>query len=732
MRRQEQQDPVTFEIIRHKLWQINDEAGQTIRLVSGSPIATEAYDFNTAILDAGGELLYVGPYVILQAAVQEPIIKFILREYRENPGICPGDMFICSDPFYGALHQNDLTCVAPVFLDDEIIAWSGCTIHQVDVGGPVPGGYAVGATNIYEEPPVIPPVKLVERGIVRKDLEIDYLRRSRESHLMGLDLRAMIAANNVSKKRITELANEFGVATLKNTASSLLDYAETRFRARLREIPDGTWRHVTFLDHDGLENRIYPGVLAMTKEHDRLSFDFNGTSAQAPALINCAESGLRGGVINAVLPLICFDIPWAAGGIWRAIDIDCPSGTIYNATWPAGVCMGSVEGARSVLNLASVCIGKMLAATEDYRDCAMASWCVPGAQVIFGSDQRGEPFGTMLLDSMAGGGAASAVADGLDSGSYLSSMDKIIPNVELNEYLFPILYLYRKVATDSGGPGRFKGGEGGEYAFVPYDTSRPLMSVFFSHGVEQPESVGICGGYPASTNQWVIVRNSDALEFLRRCCDVSWKELRGSVEAVAAKGKTALNSNDVMVAMYSGGGGWGDPFDRPAGQVLHDVSNGSVSVHMAEECYGVVVDAAGNLNGDATEAKRASLRGNDGKNGSVRQDCASLERGMRFADLLMICAEPDRPPVIVCMRCNHRFCGLDDNYKAHAAIRKRPLASVSYLANPHNTSGRFELREFSCPECGSLLDVEVALSDMPIVWDIQIRPNGRIKESRHV
>src|SRR5260221_7095157 len=101
---QKRLDPVTFEVLRHKLWQVNDEAGLTIRLVSGSPIATEAYDFNTAILDSSGDLLFIGPYVVLQAAVQTPIVQNILRDYQENPGINPDDMFICSDPYSEALH----------------------------------------------------------------------------------------------------------------------------------------------------------------------------------------------------------------------------------------------------------------------------------------------------------------------------------------------------------------------------------------------------------------------------------------------------------------------------------------------------------------------------------------------------------------------------------------------------------------------------------------------------
>ena len=710
----EKLDPVTFEVLRHRLWQVNDEAGQTIRLVSGSPIATEAYDFNTAILDASGDLLFIGPYVVLQAAVQTPIVQNILRDYRENPGVNPDDMFMCSDPYYGALHQNDVTCVSPIFCDGELIAWAGSTIHQIDVGGPVPGGYAVGARDIFQEPPPIPPLKIVERGVLRKDIEREYMRRSRQPYLLGLDLRAMIAANNSVKSRILQLAEQFGAETLLELFHELKSYSEKRFRARLNELPNGTWRHIAFLDHDGLEDKVYQGVLEMTKEGDALTFDFDGSSAQAPALINSTLSGLHGGVINAVLPLLCFDIPWAAGGIWKAIDVVCETGKIYNASWPAGVCMGSIEASRSAFNLASVCIGKMLSATEKYHEWAMASWCVPGAQVIFGTDQRGERFGTMLLDSMAGGGGARSSADGLDSGSYLSSMDKIIPNVELNEYLFPILYLYRKTTTDSGGAGEYRGGDGGEHAFIRHDTQGPLQTVFFSHGTEQPESVGLFGGHPAGTNQWMIVRNSNVQQlFSGGEIPTSWNRLEGGIEHPAAKSNAMLSGDDVSVAMYSGGGGYGDPFARDPEKVQRDVAQGYVSRELAHEAYGVVIRTDGSLDEDATRAKRAEMR----KGGSGRNVSGT---GRRVTSHLVVSSS--KMPTILCSHCGHDFGPSSQNPKLQARLVEKPLSSVRWMANPHNRKhDRFVWREFYCPGCSVLMDVEITLKGMPVLWDVQLK-----------
>src|SRR6267378_4353517 len=186
-------DPVTFEILRHRLWSINEEAGHTLERVSGSLIASEVHDMNTSIMNAQGDSLVLAPYMLL-----------------------------------GAIHW-----------EGELIGWVGSTIHQIDMGGPVPGQVQVGAKDIYGEQPLFPPMKIVEGGQLRADLVRLYLRMSRVAEIVRLDLTAMIAANNVAKARVQELCRQYGVETVKKVMDDLLDHSEERMRARLRELPDG-------------------------------------------------------------------------------------------------------------------------------------------------------------------------------------------------------------------------------------------------------------------------------------------------------------------------------------------------------------------------------------------------------------------------------------------------------------------------------------------------------------
>ncbi len=161
-------DPVTFEILSSRLAAINDEAAMTMRLVSGSPVANEAYDMNVGLMNADGDCVAIGLYISIHALALTATVKDIKRDYADDPGINPGDVFMCNDPYVGACHQMDVTVVAPIFVDEELVGWTGSTVHQIDLGGPVEGQVQIGAQSIWGEQPIFPPLKIVDRGVLRR------------------------------------------------------------------------------------------------------------------------------------------------------------------------------------------------------------------------------------------------------------------------------------------------------------------------------------------------------------------------------------------------------------------------------------------------------------------------------------------------------------------------------------------------------------------------------------
>src|SRR5262245_42929133 len=260
-------DPILFEILSSRLAAINDEAAMTMRLVSGSPVANEAYDMNVGLMDADGECFAIGLYITIHALALSSTVKDIKARFADGLGINAGDVFMSNDPYVGACHQMDFAVVPPIFWHDTLIGWTGSTVHQIDLGGPVEGQVQIGATSIWGEQPLFPPIKIVDQGVLRSDVEDGYLRRTRLPHLVGLDLKAMIAGCNVGIARVREVADRYGVETVRAVIDGINAATEARFRARLRELPDGTWSHRGYIEYDD----VYPVVVEMTKRGDSLA-----------------------------------------------------------------------------------------------------------------------------------------------------------------------------------------------------------------------------------------------------------------------------------------------------------------------------------------------------------------------------------------------------------------------------------------------------------------------------
>lgn len=599
-------DPITFEILRSRLAAINDEAAMTMRLVSGSPVANEAYDMNVGLMDAQGDCFAIGMYITIHALALSATVKHIMTVLAGEITIQPGDVFMSNDPYVGACHQMDVAVVAPIFVGAELVGWTGATVHQIDLGGPVEGQVQLGATSIWGEQPLFPPVRIVEAGVLRRDVELGYLRRSRLPHLVGLDLKAMIAGCNVAVERVQALVERYSLSVVRAAIEGVNDATEARFRARLLELPDGTWSHRGYIEYDS----VYPVIVTMTKQGDRLVFDFSATADQAPAVINCTRPACVGATIAAVLPFLCFDIPWSPAGLQRVIEVRTREGSVVHAAWPAGVSKATTTGSFMATISAGVCLSKLLAAS-DRLDQFMGTW-MGGLYVedVFGTDQRGEFFGAAFLDAMAGGSGARAHADGLDAGGFLDSPSSIIANIEDYEYAYPVLYLYRRIQADTGGAGKFRGGATVSMSYIPHDVAQIPTKIMHAIGTAQPGSAGIYGGFPSSTNQFVIKRSTNVRSLLADgSLPGDLDEVDGELEVYTDSiVNRSQGADDVYRCVAMGGGGYLDPLDRDPERVRADIVNLVVTPDHAHEQYGVVLAADGSVDEMATAAARAAIR----------------------------------------------------------------------------------------------------------------------------
>ena len=707
-------DRVTFEVLRHRLWEINDEMGLIAGQISGSPAVYESGDFNTAILTADGKGLFTGVYVIRQAAALDVVIQSVLASHAGD--IHDGDMFMTNDPWHGALHAMDYAVACPVFWEGQLVAWTGIVMHEMDVGGPRPGSWSVGAANSFEECPLMPPVKIINAGVFNKDVESIFLRNTRTPAVNALNLRAKISAQQTTSERLRQIIREYSLAVFLGVQDQILDYVRRTVRKRLARLPDGIWYANGLLDHDGVSNHLYKMKLAMTKSGERLSFDFTGTDRQAPGSINCAWSGLLGGVTQVLLPLLCFDLPWSHGALVDCIEIIAEEGTINNASFPAGTSMATLNASQSTGNLVWETMARLYGCSEDLRDEVIAlGYGGANMAVLAGQKADGKPFVNMFTDSVGGGGARS-FRDGVNSCGNLIAPSYGIPNVERIEGLLPVLYLYRQEKQDTAGAGLYRGGVSLEYMITPHGASSDIQAVFFASGYSHIETKGVAGGMPGSIQRNFLLRQSNVHELLQQGkIPLSLDDLSCErIDVPEAKDVGKLAANDVWVNFCAGGGGYGDPLQRPAQQVLLDVEGGFCSADEASGSYGVVLAAGGaTVDAEASAAARARLRQarlDSGKRlGPDWLPGASFkgEQLFRSGETMAVRASA-HGPLLGCTVCEHVMGPANEDPRQRALLVEQSLASLS-APNRYLLQAPVVVRKYCCPGCGTQFSVDVQL-----------------------
>ena len=721
-------DPITFEVVRHSLWHVNEEHGATIQRLSGSPVAMYALDLNPSILTEDGEFVYFGPYMQYMSGVTDTQVKWTLEYRSDNPGIRDGDMFLANDPWVGAAHQQDVMLICPVFWKDELFCWVTNCLHQYDLGGITPSSFCGSAESAFEEGICIPPVKIIEHNEIRRDIEELYLRASRKPEAVALDFRAQLAGNLTARDRVLALVRRYGPEVVKGVMRKILDNGERAFLDKLKRLPDGVFRDRTYVEccRPG-DRRTHRVLLTLRKQGTKLIFENEGTAPQDGAM-NATYSGWRGSIMVALNQLLCWDQYFAIGGALRHVEFDPTPGTFNCANYPASVSTAPVQAMEISLYPAYNVLSKLI-----YSDAAMRAdiMCIGGtsqwpATIFRGIDQWGERYGYLLVDPIGGAIGAFSSGDGISTGGQSRTPICKLPNIEHTEQTFPLLFLYRKEVVDSGGAGRWRGGLSAESCFIPHRTPHITQDTL-SSGNAIPTSPGMMGGYPGSPNVYKFVRDSDIAERLARGempGDIA--EVNGTPETLQLRQENfQQNPPDVYAVIWSGAGGYGDPFEREPERVREDVvENRNVSVAAALDIYGVVIGADGVLETAATEALRRERRAaRCAKNGKT-----ITLRGPETAQITANVSQRREKggPRLACVKCAADFGPAGGNYK-QACVREEHDITAS---NPNlgdyrrYIDDRPVFRQFFCPGCGSLIENEVARADDGVLHDIEMALPG--------
>jgi N-methylhydantoinase B len=573
-------DPVFASVLQRRLKSITEEIGLTLLRTTRSPILNEARDFATGLYDADGRMLEQTEYIPVLAFALQPSCEHVIRFFGGD--IAPGDVILHNDVFSGGNQNNDVAVFRPIFHGGRLIAWSACKGHQADIGGAVRGGYNPEAREVWQEAFRIPPVKVFERGQLRKDVW-GLIFANIRLRIVEEDIKAQIGGTLVGEHGMLELIDRYGADTVLAHVDYLYDSTERMVRKEIAAIPDGRYHGESYAFYDG----VMPGSkmkinLDVTVAGSDVTFDFTGSSPQTPGFVNAPYSATASALMLTFLMLINPDIPHNAG-LLRPLKIVNPEGSFLNARFPAATTFGnSLTGPTSdaIFRAFAQAIPKMVT----------AGWNRLLGLALSGNDPRHDrAYVDILFLALKGGSGATFGADGYDHIGLINCGGGLLAqDYEMFEVQDPHFLIRHEYATDSAGAGRWRGGLGVDTEFrIDADD---VTGVVFGDGLdEEARGFGIFGGRPGSLNELVI-------------SDPEGKPYRPRSKEIVR----AIRRGSVVRQRAGGGGGYGDPRERPVALVLEDVHNGVVTAAYARENYGVAIDpATGELDAGETRRLRA-------------------------------------------------------------------------------------------------------------------------------
>jgi N-methylhydantoinase B len=445
-------NPIELSIFKSATHSIAEEMGAALRRTSFSPNIKERRDYSCAIFDSLGRVIAMGDHMPVHLGSMPMSVKAVM----DAMSLHPGDVAMLNDPYAGGTHLPDITLVLGIFVNDDgdvPLMYVAVRAHHADVGGFYPGSMGL-CREIYQEGLRIPPVLLMQSGQINDALLQLVLHNVRTPEERRGDLLSQIGACRVGETRLHELIARYGVGSIQRLATELLDYSERLMRAQFSQCKSGTYQAEDFLDGDGFENEPLPIRVAITLDRDTQSahVSFDGCHPQVRSSINAVYAITYSAVYYVMRCLLPEDAP-ATAGLMRPVTVSTERGTIVDAVLPAPVAGGNVETSQRIVDV----LLRALAQAMPERIPAASSGTMNNL-TIGGLDHRsGKPFA--YYETVAGGMGARPNADGI-SGIHTHMTNSLNTPVEALEYAYPFrvhAYGYR---ANSGGSGRYRGGNG--------------------------------------------------------------------------------------------------------------------------------------------------------------------------------------------------------------------------------------------------------------------------------
>ena len=572
----EASDPIAFELFKNAIFSIADEMALTVMRTTYSGVLKDNMDFSTALADADGKLVAQGLTLPGHLGSIPTALESIMRLFGDNMG--PGDIFIMNDPFDGGMHLPDIFVIKPLYADGRRVAFAATVCHHTDVGGRVPGSNASDSTEVYAEGLRIAPMKMYEAGKRNETLFTFIEKNVRLPVKVFGDLRAQLAACHIAERQFLELVGRYGTETVNLYMQEVIDYAERLTRAAIAKLPDGVYRFEDWIDDDGIDvGKPIRLFVTLTKTGDSLSADWTGSSPQVKGAINNTLSYTKAATYCAIRSVLPPGIP-NNEGVFRAIEVIAPPGTIANVVLPGATAARGLTGFRMV----DCCFGALAMMVPDQVFAASDGGNTGVSIGGYYADRK--PF--IYVDFTCGTWGGRPFADGLDGNSNMFA-NMASTSVEITEAEHPIQILAYEFVADRAGAGKYRGGTPyrRDYRFLEDEA---ILQVRSDRRTIRP--YGLYGGNPGKPSSNYL--NPD----------------RGN-QPLESKLTMTIRRGEVFRHELAGAGGWGDPLERDPEAVLKDVRNELISLSVAANDYGVVIDTPNwQVDAAATRRLRAEIR----------------------------------------------------------------------------------------------------------------------------
>lgn len=555
-------DPFTLEIVKDSLVAIGDEMFIALAKTSMSPIIYEVLDYASGLTDAKGQLLTQGNGVTGFIGMLSDMVKQTLKKFGDGK-LKEGDIIIINDSYGGGgSHLSDVGLVMPIFYEGEIVAFSANKAHWTEVGGKDPGSFSNDATDIFQEGLQFPSVKLFNEGEINQAI-VDIIEANVRFPELSLgDMWAQVAALKTGEKRVKELCDKHGKPLFLSSVDYLLDHGEQLARQELTKLPKGTFHAEGFIDDDGFGNGPFKIKVKVTISDEKFVADFRGSHPQVPGPVNCSYTALVSAV-RTIFLAITNPSQDANDGVFRPLEVITDKGSVLSAERPAPVSIyweSMLAGADLIWKALAPVIPHRLNAGHLLSVCSV---------VLSGLHQdTDEPF--LIVEPSVGGWGASEGQDGARGQFCIGDGETYNVPVEVAETRYGIMVDEYSLHTDGAGAGEYIGGSGVIRSYKAL-TDNQMVSVTFGRNKFVPW--GMNDGNDGSANKVYI------------------EKANGDVDGpFGIYPRYPLNKGDVVKLVTATGGGYGEPFKRPAEKVAKDVKNGYINVAQAEADFGVKVN----------------------------------------------------------------------------------------------------------------------------------------------